>query len=122
MALLRYYETTRSLINEIDRAAGNIINCVDTGEILYDVSKDVRIITQHIKIYQTLEDLKAYRDSNNNKINSNLVYVVANTKRFYIFNNLSGEFENILTQDDASNYINTWVGATPATIVKENKR
>ena len=122
MALLRYYETTRSLINEIDRAAGNIINCVDTGEILYDVSKDVRIITQHIKIYQTLEDLKAYRDSNNNKINSNLVYVVANTKRFYIFNNLSGEFENILTQDDASNYINSWVGATPATIVKENKR
>ena len=122
MALLRYYETDRSLINEIDRAAGNVINCVDTGEIIYDVTDSVRIITEHIKIYQTLDDLKAYRDSNNNKINANLVYIVAKSKRFYIFNDLTGEFDNILTQDDADNYINSWVGATPAVVTKNEKR
>ena len=122
MALLRYYESTRAAINELARAAGNVINCVDTGEIFYDVTDTVRFITTHIKVYQTLDDLKQYRDSLNGKINANIVYVVANSKRFYIFNSLSGEFENILTQDDAADYINSWVGTIPAAIVKNNKR
>ena len=89
MALLRYYESTRAAINELTRAAGNVINCVDTGEIFYDVTDTVRFITTHIKVYQTLDDLKQYRDSLNGKINANIVYVVANSKRFYIFNSLS---------------------------------
>lgn len=122
MALLRYYESTRAAINELTRAAGNVINCVDTGEIFYDVTDTVRFITTHIKVYQTLDDLKQYRDSLNGKIDANVVYVVANSKRFYIFNSLSGEFENILTQDDAADYINSWVGTIPAAIVKNNKR
>ena len=122
MALLRYYESTRAAINELARAAGNVINCVDTGEIFYDVTDTVRFITTHIKVYQTLDDLKQYRDSLNGKINANIVYVVANSKRFYIFNSLSGEFENILTQDDAADFINSWVGTIPAAIVKNNKR
>ena len=122
MALLRYYESTRAAINELTRAEGNVINCVDTGEIFYDVTDTVRFITTHITVYQTLDDLKQYRDSLNGKINANIVYVVANSKRFYIFNSLSGEFESILTQDDAADYSNSWVGTIPAAIVKNNKR
>lgn len=121
MALLRYFETTRKSLNEITRASGNIINCTDSGEVFYDATDNIRFITTHIKIFQTLNDLNLTNIDNKHP-DPNVIYVVTENRRFYIYDSISGEFESILSQDDAAEFINRWVGAIPAAIVKNNKR
>lgn len=119
MGALKYTESLRNNLHEVTRSAGTVIYCTDTREVFYDVSDDMRLLTDFIIMLNN--DNERTQIVNNNTVLEARIYCIRDAHTFYAYYKNDG-WQQLLSVKEASKYVGPITDITKATIMKDGKR
>lgn len=127
MAKLKYMEMNRSDVSyDVDIVSGQIIHCIDTGDIFYDNGNTVRLNVTTIipvgSINQVVEPMqdRLYIDRQAYVVGNETRYVSPEEALLYIYNS-SGNFQQVTETSEVNGFLSPYMEIEPA-IIEENGR
>lgn len=103
MALLRFKEVVRSALGNNEITMGTLYKCIDTNELFYDISSEVRMQTKKFIIIPTEGDKSTL--VSNKTVKNGIIYFVQETKEFYWYDRVNTSWEMAVTTDNIAHII-----------------
>ena len=126
MAKLRYMEMNRDNVSYVSITAGQIIHCLDTGEVFYDNGNTQRLNVSTIipvgtidQVVEPIQD-RLYIDRRKQVVGNDIVYASPEDVILYIYNS-SGNFQQVTETSEVNGFLSPYMEIEPA-IIEENGR
>ena len=126
MAKLKYKEMNRSSVSSTNIVSGQIIHCLDTGEVFYDNGNTVRLNVTTIipvgSINSVVEPIqyRLYIDRQMQVVGENTVYASPDDVIMYIYNS-SGNFQQVTETSEVNGFLSPHMEIEPS-IIEESGR